>query len=63
MKTGKPLIKIIKRDERERASREAPPRASKAYKANSSSDFTGKAASTVAGWVREFQHKRREIRT
>jgi hypothetical protein len=56
MKSDKPSIKIIKRDERESASHEAPPRADKE---DSSSDFKGKANSTVAGWVREFQHRRR----
>jgi hypothetical protein len=56
MKSDKPSIKIIKRDERERASHEAPPRADK--KAGSG-DFNGKATSTVAGWVREFQHRRK----
>jgi hypothetical protein len=56
MKSDKPPIKIIKRDERESASHEAPPRAGKK---DSSSDFTGKATSTVAGWVREFQHRRK----
>lgn len=55
MKSDKPSIKIIKRDERESASREAPPRSEKE---DSSSDLTGKATSTVAGWVREFQHRR-----
>jgi hypothetical protein len=55
MKSDKSSIKIIKRNERESASHEALPRADKA---DSSSDFTGKATSTVAGWVREFQHRR-----
>jgi len=59
MKSDKPSIKIIKRDERESASHEAPPRAGKADKEDSSSNFNGKATSTVAGWVREFQHRRK----
>jgi hypothetical protein len=63
MKSGKPSIKIIKRDERESASHGRPPNADKVEKEDSSSDLTGKATSTVAGWVREFQNRRREIRT
>jgi hypothetical protein len=56
MKSDKPSIKIIKRAERESASHEASPRA---VKEDSSSDFSGKATSTVAGWVREFRHRRK----
>jgi hypothetical protein len=56
MKPDKPSIRIIKRDERERASDEAPSRADKEH---SSGGFNGKTTSTVAGWVREFQHRRR----
>jgi hypothetical protein len=56
MKSGKASIRIIKRGERESASHEAP---SRADKEDSSSDFKGNATSTVAGWVREFQHRRK----
>jgi hypothetical protein len=49
-------IKIIKRMERERATEEVTPRArKKAVPRDSARD----AASTVTGWVREFQHRRR----
>jgi hypothetical protein len=56
MKSDKTSIKIIKRGERESASHGVSPRADKE---DSPSDFTGKATSTVAGWVREFQHRRK----
>jgi hypothetical protein len=56
MKSDKPLIKIIKREERESVSRAAPPRTDKE---DSSGDNRGKATSTVTGWVREFQHRRK----
>jgi hypothetical protein len=49
-------IKIIKRDEREHASQPAPPPKSKEDRP---SDFSREVTSTVAGWVREFQHRRR----
>jgi hypothetical protein len=56
VKSDKPSIKIIKREERETASRAAPLRTDKK---NSSGDSRGKPTSTVAGWVREFQHRRK----
>ena len=60
MKTDKPSIKIIKREEREMASGLTPPRKAQG---NSSSDARGEATSTVTGWVREFQHRRRAEQT
>lgn len=55
MKSDKSLIRIIKRDEREKASRATPQRADKKEEAG---DSVRNVTSTVAGWVKEFQHKR-----
>jgi hypothetical protein len=52
----KTQIKIIKRTERESATEEVTPRAGKKSVAR---DSARDAASTVTGWVREFQHRRR----
>jgi hypothetical protein len=60
MKTDKPSIKIIKREEREMASGLTPPRKDQE---NRSGDGRGKATSTVTGWVREFQSRRRAEQT
>ena len=56
MKSHKRSIKIIKRGEREGASHVVPPPTGKE---ESSSDFAHNVTSTVADWVREFQHRRR----
>jgi hypothetical protein len=56
MKRDKPSIKIIKREERDRASRPLPASAVKEKGAN---DGSGKASRTVSGWVSDFQRKRR----
>lgn len=55
MKTQKTSIRIIKRDERESASRATP---SRTIKDDGSSDSARSLSSTVAGWVRESQHRR-----
>ncbi|HEY0405046.1 MAG TPA: hypothetical protein VGC89_04920 [Pyrinomonadaceae bacterium] len=60
MKSQKPLIKIIKRGERESLS--TPAAAPRADKADEAADFTRRADSTVAGWVREFQRRRLDER-
>jgi hypothetical protein len=57
MKTQKPLIKIIKRDERESAARAI---ATPADKEDGAGDLPRQADSTVEGWVREFQRKRHD---
>ncbi|HEY0003635.1 MAG TPA: hypothetical protein VGB17_02405 [Pyrinomonadaceae bacterium] len=49
-------IKIIKRGERERPPQAVSPRASKK---DGPRDPSREVASTVTGWVREFQHRRR----
>lgn len=60
MKPDKLSIKIIKREERERASSSTPPPVSnkEAGPEDSSGVGRGKATSTVARWVREFQSRR-----
>ena len=64
MKPDKLSIKIIKREEREKASRSAPSspppvRGKEDGSVDSSVASRGKATSTVAGWVREFQSRRK----
>ena len=56
MMSQRTSIKIIKRGERERARQSpAPPK----RKQDRPGDFSREVTSTVTGWVREFQHKRR----
>ena len=52
----KTRIKIVRRGERERAPQAVTPEVDKVAEAD---DSSREITSTVKGWVREFQHKRR----
>jgi len=53
----KSSIKIIKRSERERAAHPAAPRKGKE---EGTRERVRDVTSTVTGWVRDFQHRRRQ---